>query len=190
MADTPDHLSDEYLRSVTVGSEPPPVSGHIVLAEYDDNWPRLYAREAARIRGALGDAVLAVEHVGSTAVPGLAAKPVIDIDLIVADTTDEDAYVPALARAGYVLRIREPDWYEHRLFKGPDTNVNLHVFSPGCEEYERHLRFRDRLRTHPGDRDRYLTTKRDLAAHDWPTVNHYAEAKGATILEILARAAT
>ncbi len=109
-----------------------------------------------RIREALGDRALRIEHVGSTSVPGLAAKPVIDIDLVVADSSDEDAYVPPLEAAGYVLRIREPDWYEHRLFKGPDTNVNVHVFSAGCEEVERMVAFRDWLRTHDDDRELYL----------------------------------
>lgn len=110
---------------------------------YDDDWPRLFEREAERIRGALGNHALQIEHVGSTSVPGLAAKPVIDIVLVVADSADESAYVPDLEVAGYVLRIREPDWFEHRLLKGPDTNVNLHVFSRGCSEVQVMLDFRD-----------------------------------------------
>jgi GrpB-like predicted nucleotidyltransferase (UPF0157 family) len=184
VADVPEHLTDEYLAAVTVGP-PLPYSGTIVIADYDPSWPAQYAREEARIRAALGDVALAVEHVGSTSVPGLPAKPILDIDLIVPDSTDEAAYVPALEAAGYVLRIREPDWYEHRMFKGADPNVNLHVFGPDCEEHERHLRFRDRLRAHPADRDRYAATKRELAARDWPNVGHYSEAKSEVILEIL-----
>lgn len=187
MPETPEHLTEEYLSKVTVDA-PPPFSGRLSLAEYDPEWPRLFAREASRIRGALGPAALEVEHVGSTSVPGLAAKPVIDITLVVADTTDEPAYVPALEAAGYVLRFREPDWYEHRLFKGPDTNVNLHVFNPACEETERHLLFRDWIRAHPEDRDLYERTKRDLAAREWPSVQHYADAKSEVIAEILSRA--
>jgi GrpB-like predicted nucleotidyltransferase (UPF0157 family) len=93
-----------------------------------------------------------LEHVGSTSVPGLAAKPIIDILLIVPDSSDEPAWLPDLEAAGYVLVIREPDWYQHRCLKGPDTNVNLHVYSPGCPEIERYLIFRDRLRGHPEDR--------------------------------------
>jgi GrpB-like predicted nucleotidyltransferase (UPF0157 family) len=125
----------------------------ILLVEYSKSWPALYEREASRIRGALADGVLLLEHVGSTAVPGLAAKPRIDIVLAVADSADEPAYAPALEAAGYVLRIREPDWYQHRVFKSPDTDVNLHVFSEACEEIGRMLQFRDQLRRYePGTR--------------------------------------
>ena len=120
--------------------------------------------------------------------PGLAAKPIIDIDLVVADSSDEGAYVPDLEAAGYVLRIREPDWFEHRLFKGPDTNVNLHTFSDGCGEVDRMLAFRDWLRTHDEERDLYLAAKRDLAAREWKFVQNYADAKSAVVEEILARA--
>ena len=132
--------------------------------------------------------MLRIEHVGSTSVPGLAAKPLIDIVLVVADTTDEDAYVPPLEAAGYVLRIREPDWFEHRLFKGPDTNVNVHTFSEGCEEVDRMVAFRDWLRTHDDDRDLYLAAKRELAQREWKYVQNYADAKSAVVREILARA--
>ena len=83
--------------------------------------------------------MLLLEHTGSTSVPGLAAKPIIDMTLAVPDSADEDAYLPELEAAGYVLRIREPDWFEHRVFKGPDTNVNLHVFSDDCPEIDRML---------------------------------------------------
>jgi GrpB-like predicted nucleotidyltransferase (UPF0157 family) len=143
--------------------------------------------EADRIRTALGKRALLVEHVGSTSVPGLAAKPVIDIVLVVADSADEQAYVPSLERAGYVLRIREPEWYEHRMLKGPDTNVNLHVFSPDCGEVERMLVFRDRLRSHEPDRKRYELAKRELARQDWKYVQNYADAKSAVVEEIIAR---
>jgi GrpB-like predicted nucleotidyltransferase (UPF0157 family) len=148
----------------------------------------LYEREERRIRAALGNRAVLIEHAGSTSVPGLAAKPKIDIVLAVPDTADEAAYVPALEGAGYVLRIREPEWYEHRLFKGPDTDINLHVFSVGCEEIERMLRFRDHLRTNEADRQLYERTKRDLAQRDWQYSQHYADAKTAVVQEILARA--
>src|SRR3954452_18793164 len=91
----------------------------VTLVPYDVAWPALFAREAERIRGALADRALLVEHAGSTAVPGLTAKPIVDIVLAVADATDEPSYVPALEAAGYTFRIREPDWFEHRMFKGP-----------------------------------------------------------------------
>jgi len=167
-----------------------PLDGPIVLAEYDPAWPVLYEREASRIRATLGPLALQVEHVGSTSVPGLAAKPRVDIVLVVPDSADERAYVPPLERAGYVLRIREPEWYEHRVFKGPDTDVNVHTFSPACPEVERMLRFRDRLRGDDADRGLYEQAKRELTARRWEYVQHYADAKSAVVEEILARAAT
>lgn len=186
-ADVPLSYTDEQLRDVTIG-ELPEHNAAIELAEYDPEWPRLYAREEARIRAALGPQALRIEHVGSTSVPGLAAKPLIDIVLVVADTRDEAAYVPPLEAAGYVLRIREPDWFEHRLFKGPDTNVNVHAFSDGCEEVERMVAFRDWLRAHDEDRDLYLAVKRELAAREWKYVQNYADAKSTVVRGILARA--
>jgi GrpB-like predicted nucleotidyltransferase (UPF0157 family) len=182
-------MSDDEIRAVTVG-EPEQHGATIHLSEYDAGWPRLFEREADRIRDALGDKVVLIEHVGSTSVPGLAAKPVIDIVLVVADSSEERSYVPELEAAGYVLRIREPDWFEHRLFKGPDTNVNIHVFSAGCEEVERMLAFRDWLRTHHEDRELYERAKRELAARKWKYVQNYADAKSAVVHEIVARAET
>lgn len=185
--DIPPPLTDEEIRAAAVG-DLPEHNATIELAEYDPKWPRLYEREAERIGRALGPKMLRIEHVGSTSVPGLAAKPLIDIVLVVADTTDEEAYVPPLEGAGYVLRIREPDWFEHRLFKGPDTNVNVHTFSEGCEEVDRMIGFRDWLRTHDDDRDLYLAAKRELAQREWKYVQNYADAKSAVVREILVRA--
>lgn len=183
-ADRSDPISDEDLQKLTVG-ELKPHNAPIFLAPYDPMWPRLFAREADRIREALGDRALRVEHVGSTSVPGLTAKPIIDILLVVPDSADEPSYVPAMEAAGYVLRIREPDWFEHRLFKGPDTDVNLHVFSVGATEIDRMLRFRDRLRDSDADRDHYARTKRELAQRTWRHVQHYADAKTKVIHEIM-----
>ncbi len=185
--DAPPEAGDEQLQAVTVGVRVPH-NAPVTLEEYDPAWPALFDREAERIREALGDLVVRLEHTGSTSVPGLAAKPIIDITLVVPDSGDEAAYAPLLEAAGYVLRIREPDWHQHRLFKGPDTDVNLHVFSRGSVELERMVGFRDWLRTHPEDRDLYLRTKRDLAARTWRHVQHYADAKTAVVEEIIARA--
>lgn len=179
---------DESLARITIGA-PQPLVGGIEIREYDPTWPDLYAREAERIRGVLGGRVLRLEHGGSTSVRGLPAKPIIDIVLEVRDSSDEPAYVPDLEAAGYVLRIREPDWFEHRLFKGPDTNVNLHVFSSGCVETERMVVFRDWLRSNEADRDLYARAKRELASRDWKYVQQYADAKTAVITEIMTRAA-
>ena len=178
---------EDYLAAVTIG-ERTPHNAQVELVEYDPEWPELYRREEEKIRGALGERALSVEHVGSTSVPGLPAKAIIDVNLEVEDTTDEDAYVPALEAAGYVLRIREPDWFEHRLFKGADPAVNLHVFPAGCHELERMLRFRDHLRAHEGDRELYLRTKRELAAQTWEHVQNYADAKSKVVEEIMGRA--
>jgi GrpB-like predicted nucleotidyltransferase (UPF0157 family) len=182
-----DLRSDEELGAVHL--QPMEVlNAPILLVPYDPQWPVLYEREAARIRVALGDAAVVLEHAGSTSVPGLSAKPKIDIVLGVADTTDEDAYVPQLEAAGYVLRIREPDWHQHRLFKGPDTSINLHVFTVGCLEIERMLRFRDHVRTNVPDRERYERAKQDLAQRMWKYTQHYADAKSSVVEEIVARA--
>ena len=180
---------DDEIEAARVGElGPTRADGPIHLAEYDPAWPGLFEREAARIRSILGDRVLLLEHVGSTSIPGLAAKPRIDIVLAVPDSADEAAYVSPLVAAGYVLRIREPGWFEHRVLNGPDTEVNLHVFSEGCPEIDRMLAFRDRLRTHDDERRRYEAVKRDLAARHWTYVQHYADAKGDVVEGIIARA--
>jgi GrpB-like predicted nucleotidyltransferase (UPF0157 family) len=187
-ADSADEaMTEEQIRAAHVG-EPTPHSGSIYLAEYDPKWPRLFEREAARIRGALGNRALVLEHVGSTSIPGIVAKPRVDILLAVPDSSDEPAYVPALEASSYRLHIREPDWYEHRVFKGPDTDVNLHVFSASCPEIERMLIFRDHLRKDATDRERYERTKRELARKEWKYVQNYADAKGAVVEEIITRA--
>ena len=170
------------LQKVEVHGKP------IELADYDPAWPELYEREAEKIRAALGDRILGLEHAGSTSVPGLAAKPIIDIVLAVPDSADESAYVPPLEQAGYVLTIREPDWHQHRLLKGSDPTVNLHVFSQGSPEVERMLVFRDRLRANEAERMLYERTKRELAERTWTYVQDYADAKTQVVEAILARA--
>lgn len=186
MTDEADRREAE-LRAATIG-ELQPLAGSIMLAEYDPAWTELFDREAERIRSALGDRALQIEHTGSTSVPGLAAKPIIDIVLVVADSADEAAYVSSMEAAGYVLRIREPDWFEHRVFKGPGTNVNIHVFSAGCPEIDRMVLFRDWLRANDADRELYERTKRELATKDWEYVQNYADAKTAVVEAIIARA--
>jgi GrpB-like predicted nucleotidyltransferase (UPF0157 family) len=179
--------TEEEIRAYTIG-EPKPLSGRILIVEYDPHWPDLFAREADRIRSLLGSRALRIEHAGSTSVPGLAAKPIIDLLLVVADSAAEDAYAPALKAAGYALRIREPNWYEHRMFKGPDTDINLHVFSSGCPEIDHMLVFRDWLRSNAADHDLYARTKLALAQKEWKYVQNYADAKVVVIEEIIARA--
>jgi GrpB-like predicted nucleotidyltransferase (UPF0157 family) len=165
-----------------------PHNASILLLDYSPEWPVLFQREAERVRATLGDLVLQLEHVGSTAVPGLAAKPIIDMALALADSADEPRYVPTMEAAGYMLENREPDWHQHRLFKGPDTDINLHVFSLGCPEIDRLLIFRDWLRNNDADRDLYERSKRELAKRTWKYVQNYADAKTSVVEEILGRA--
>jgi GrpB-like predicted nucleotidyltransferase (UPF0157 family) len=175
----------DRLRRVTVG-EPALNAGPIVLEAYSHRWPELFAVESARVRAALGGRALQLEHVGSTSVPGLAAKPIVDMCLVVEDSADETAYLPMLEAAGYVLRVREEDWHQHRMFKGPAADINLHAFSVGCPEVERMLAFRDRLRGDAGARNLYQRTKQELADRQWTYVQDYADAKSAVVEAIMA----
>jgi GrpB-like predicted nucleotidyltransferase (UPF0157 family) len=180
-------MTEDDIRAHTVG-ELRPLGSRIAVVPYEPQWPELFRREADRIRSVLDSQPLRIEHTGSTAVPGLAAKPVIDMLLVVDSSADEESYLPALERAGYVLRIREPEWHEHRMFKGPDTDVNLHVFSAGCLEIDRILIFRDWLRQSEADRELYARTKLALAEQEWDFVQQYADAKSAVVEEVLGRA--
>lgn len=185
--DSPEPLTDDEIAKATIG-EPAQLNGLVELQESDPSWATLYSREEGRIRSVLGARALVVEHVGSTSVPGLAAKPIIDVVLSVADSSDEESYVPALEAEGYVLTIREEAWFEHRMFKGPDTKVNLHVFSHGATEVDRMVAFRDHLRTNTDDRKRYEDVKRQLASQHWKFVQNYADAKSQIVTEIMDRA--
>jgi len=153
----------------------------VVIADYDPSWPVRYEVERARILGALGSRALRIEHIGSTSVTGLAAKPIVDILVAVADPED----TADLEAAGYVLRVREPG---HRMLRTPELDVHVLLWPEGSEDVRRHLAFRDRLRASADDRGAYERLKRDLARREWDDINHYAEAKGALIREILARA--
>ena len=157
----------------------------IVVVPHDAAWAGRFVVEEARIRAALGDRAVRIDHVGSTAVPGLVAKPIVDIDLSVADVEDESSYLPDLLAAGYDLRVREPG---HRLVRTPARDVHLHVCGAGSEWEQRHLAFRDRLRASTSDRDAYAALKIRLAGQDWPDMNGYSDAKGTLIAEILDRA--
>ncbi len=162
-------------------------NGPVVLAPYDPAWPALYEAEAAKVRAALGPDA-GIHHVGSTSIPGISAKPIIDMLLVVETSADEDAYVPALVAQGYRLHVREPDWNEHRLLKGVDPAVNMHVFSVGNGEIRRMLAFRDWLRAHDDERALYAAKKQELAGRTWKYVQHYADSKGEVVEAIIARA--
>jgi GrpB-like predicted nucleotidyltransferase (UPF0157 family) len=181
----PEWPDQRYLETVLIGGIEKVA---IKLADYDPNWVNLFEQHASRIRTALKETALHIEHIGSTSVPELAAKPIIDILVVVANSADETAYLPALIAAGYVLRVREPDFDEHRMLRTPTRDVHVHVYSLGSAEIERNLLFRDALRKHPAERERYERVKRDLAARDWPDMNAYADAKTQVIEEIITRA--
>jgi GrpB-like predicted nucleotidyltransferase (UPF0157 family) len=178
--------TEEKPFAVTLG-ERAPLNSSIYLAPYDPAWPSMFLLLAKRIRDALSKKVLLLEHVGSTSVPGLSAKPIIDMVLAVSNSADEPSYVPLLEEQGFALRLREPEWFEHRLLKAPHIDGNLHVFSFGCEEINRMLAFRDWLRVHDDDRRLYEETKRELAAGTWKHIQDYADAKSEVVRQILAR---
>lgn len=187
-------MDEERLRAVTVG-ELTPYATEVVVEDYDPRWPAWFERNRAVIAEALRERVLSIEHTGSTSVPGLPAKPIVDILLLVADSADEESYLPALERAGYRLRVREPEWLEHRCLirrvaDGDAADVNLHVYAQqyAAAEIDRVLTFRNWLRTHEDDRDHYAAVKRELATREWRYVQDYADAKTEVIEEILAKA--
>ncbi|MGI8631527.1 MAG: GrpB family protein [Solirubrobacterales bacterium] len=172
---------DGYLDGVLIGGRE---EREIRMVDYDDEWPRRFEAERQRIQAAIGSSTGRIEHIGSTAVPGLAAKPVVDVMISVEDPADESAYVPQLEAAGYVLRVREAG---HRMLRTPAKDVHLHVWVAGSDDERRHLVFRDRLRASEADRFEYDQTKPQLIGH-WRDMNHYAQAKDAVITRIMRRA--
>jgi len=181
--DDEDHMTAAWVDGASPPSDP------IVITESDPEWPHRFSDHAGEISRALGDVALRIEHVGSTSVPGLPAKPIIDIDVHVADSSAEQHYVPALQGSGYRLIIREPWWNGHRMLVSPQEadRVNLHVFPADASEPLRHLLFRDWLRSHPEDRERYAAVKRDLARSTAEHPADYNLAKNEVIDEIFAR---
>ena len=175
-------MSDELLETGLIGGvEKRPIE----IVDYDPVWPKKFETHRKIIAGALGGSALRIEHIGSTSVPGLAAKPIIDILVVVQDSADESTYLPQLEAAGYVLRVREPEWNEHRMFRTPEHDIHIHIYSAGCPEIQRNILFRDRLRLNIDDRRRYEQTKRELAAKDWSDMNAYADAKTEVIESII-----
>ncbi len=179
MTDLPPTIDDSFL----VGGRE---RRDIVLVDYDPSWPERFEAERTKIERALGPLALRIEHIGSTAVPGLAAKPIVDMLVAVPDVEDEARYLPALERTGYVLRVREPG---HRMLRTPQLDVHVHLWPDATPAVEAHLVFRDRLRSSVEDRNLYAAAKSQFAQQAWPTMNHYAAAKSDVIRQILARAA-
>jgi GrpB-like predicted nucleotidyltransferase (UPF0157 family) len=155
------------------------------LVAYDDEWPAVFSAHRERIREALRTTSVDIEHIGSTSVPGLAAKPIIDIVVAVDDVTAEEDYLPPLLAAGYELRVREPG---HRLVRTPARDVHVHILGRDDPALERYLVFRDRLRADADDRDLYARTKRELIGQGFQDMNAYSDAKTEVIGAILARA--
>jgi GrpB-like predicted nucleotidyltransferase (UPF0157 family) len=175
-------IDDALLDAVLVGGREPV---NVVIVDYDPEWPRRFEDQRAKLRAALGERVRRIEHIGSTSVPGLAAKPIVDV-LVTLDDVDRDEALRAdLESAGYRLRVIEPG---HRVFRPPERNVNVHVWNDDDPEVDAYLRLRERLRRSPEDRALYEQTKRALAGRHWSDVNYYAEAKGDVIRQILERA--
>lgn len=170
----------------------PWVDGHrpgtdLTIADPDPRWAEDFAVLAARIRAALGGIALEIDHVGSTSVPGLPAKPIIDVAVVVGDPGDEEAYLPALQRAGFVLVVREPWWHDHRCLRHADPRANVHVFGTDCPEVARMRIFRDWLRTHPDDLAAYRDAKL-AAAQGGGHVMEYNARKQDILREIVVRA--
>jgi GrpB-like predicted nucleotidyltransferase (UPF0157 family) len=165
------------------------IGGHeqrsIVIVDYDDVWPLKAASKAQEIQDSLGPIALSVEHIGSTSVPGLAAKPIIDLVLVVADIEDEGSYIVPLKAVGWQVRVREP---RHRMLRTAELDFHLHVLPIAATEHVDYLDLRDWLRVSAADRELYESTKRTLATNKWSDMNHYADAKGPVIQQILHRA--
>ncbi|KAL7939146.1 grpb/dephospho-CoA kinase [Trichoderma chlorosporum] len=163
----------------------------IEIVEPDPSWPEAFNAFKSSIVSALGPTLVSLEHVGSTSVPGLPAKPVIDMDLTVVDVLDEASYVPQLEAAGFHFLFREPGWHQHRFLVGYEPSANLHVFGPDCSETVRHKIFRDWLRKTPADREQYGAVKKVAAEASRKaneTMNEYNDRKNDTIQQILDRA--
>jgi GrpB-like predicted nucleotidyltransferase (UPF0157 family) len=180
------HGTPEQMAAALVG-EPPATWQSIIIEDYDPAWADRFAAASSLLGEALSGLILAVEHVGSTSVPGLPAKPIIDIDLLIGDTADESRYLPALEELGYRLVLREPWWYGHRMLVSPAEDVHLHVWPSGAPEPVRHRLFRDWLRAHPADRDLYAATKRRLARDTVHRPGDYSLAKNDVIDDIYVR---
>jgi GrpB-like predicted nucleotidyltransferase (UPF0157 family) len=180
------HGTPEQMATALVG-EPPRRWESIVVEDYDPAWVDRFAAASSSLYDVLGGLIIDVEHVGSTSVPGLAAKPIIDIDLLVADAADESRYLPTLERLGYRLVLREPWWHGHRMLVSSAEDVNLHVWPQGAPEPVRHRLFRDWLCSHPEDRELYASTKRRLARDTAHHPGDYSLAKNDVIDDIYAR---
>ena len=178
MPEIPSEIDDAYLDAILVGGRE---ERHVEIVAYDAAWADLFELHRRRLLDALGPVARRLEHIGSTAVPGLAAKPIVDIMVTVDDPEEEIAFLVALEQAGYLLRVREAG---HRMFRTPERDVHVHIWRAGSEDERRHLIFRDHLRSSPADCEAYAELKRSLARR-WSDVNYYAQAKGPFIRQLV-----
>lgn len=193
-------LEDNKVERISFRKVKPPLD----IVDPDPTWPSTYAIFASRIVAALGppsslddgagsgkNHLVSVSHIGSTSVPGLPAKAIIDIDVVVPDINDESAYVSALEAQGFQFMLRET-WYSHRFFTATEPMVaNIHVFGPACPEAERHRIFREWLLESAEDRDLYAKTKKECSEatqQSGETTQEYTERKAWVVKEILQRA--
>lgn len=158
----------------------------IEIVPYDPAWPERFQVHAGRLKRALGNMALRIEHIGSTSVPGLAAKPIIDVLVVVPNSAEESSYLPQIVGAGYELRVREPDFEEHRMFRTPKRDAHIHILSRSSPEIDRYLLFRDHLRRDPAACRRYQELKLQLSTRDWDDMNEYAAAKTSFIENAIA----
>jgi GrpB-like predicted nucleotidyltransferase (UPF0157 family) len=162
-----------------------PEALELELHRHDERWSGIYLEHRQRIRNALAASDIEIEHIGSTSVPGLAAKPIVDIVVAVEDITAETDYLDPLIAAGYELRVREPG---HRLVRTPARDVHVHLYERGAPAIGEYLLLRDRLRSDADDRALYESTKRALLGTRWDDMNDYADAKTDVIVAIKERA--
>ncbi|KAJ5388681.1 hypothetical protein N7509_011222 [Penicillium cosmopolitanum] len=181
----PEHVERIAFRTV----QPP-----ITILEPNPVWPQRFEEVKEQIQNALGDIIIDIAHSGSTSVPGLPAKDIIDIDLSLKDATDERSYVKLLEDAGFRFLLREPRWHQHRFFveNWPGAyHVNLHVWGPDSPEVVRHRIFRDWLLRNPEDVKLYAKVKREAAEQSTiagDSMMDYTQRKDKTIQDILGRA--
>ena len=163
-------------------------SDSITVVEFDREWPARFASWRDLIARSLGRSTLRIDHIGSTSVPGLMAKPIVDIQISVSDISDEERYVPELERLGVQLRSRDDLHRYFRPFADRPRNVHVHVCPAGSEWERRHLLFRAYLRANPAPRVVYVEAKRE-AARVWMDDGWaYTDAKSGVILDIMEEA--
>lgn len=176
------------------GSSPwviPPDTKPVSIVEPRDSWQKDGEALIQQIRDAIGPRAIRLDHIGSTSVGGMPAKPIIDVDLTIADPSKEEEWLPQLEDTGLILTVREPWWFHHRMLETPERDAHIHVFGPDSAEPLKHLVLRNWLRESEEDRQLYAQTKRDAAAETvarGETLNEYNQRKQEVLRAIYQRA--